>query len=195
MLGVATPSSLVQDKNCTPFNIGKAIALKGLQLHEVKPLIQGLASKYHNPQALIKQVLNWTGGQPFLTQKICSLMVDSPIPPTETKETEWVDNLVQTNIIDNWEFNDEPQHLKTIRDRLLNSSHPAKLLQLYQQLLNQEEVMIDGSNEHKELLLSGLVKQEGARLLIYNRIYQSVFDTTWCERPGLSTWQHNRSKI
>ena len=188
LIGVATPSSLVQDKNCTPFNIGKAISLQGFQLHEVKPLIRGLASKYQNPQALIKQVLAWTGGQPFLTQKICNLMVDAQIPLTEAREAEWVENLVRAHIIDSWESKDDPQHLKTIRDRLLNSSNPTKLLQLYQQIWHQEDIIADDSSEHKELLLSGLVRLEGRKFKVYNRIYQSVFDTAWCERLGLSLY-------
>lgn len=29
--------------------------------------------------------------------------------------------LVQTHILENWEGNDEPEHLKTIRDRLLRN--------------------------------------------------------------------------
>ncbi len=183
LLGVATPSSLIQDKNCTPFNIGEAIALQGFQLHEVKPLIQGLANRYSNPQALIKEVLAWTGGQPFLTQKICNLIVNSQNTITEGQEAEWVENLVQATIIDNWESNDDPQHLKTIRDRLLkSSSDPTNLLQLYQQILYQGDILADGSKEHKELLLSGLVKQDGGKLKVYNRIYHTVFDLSWCDR-------------
>lgn len=182
LLGVATSTSLIQDQHCTPFNIGSAIALQGFQLHEVKPLIQGLASKYQNPQILIKQVLAWTGGQPFLTQKICNLMANVQIPLTEGRETEWVDNLVEIKIVDNWESKDDPQHFKTIRDRLLNSSNPIKILQLYQQILNHQEIIVDDSKEHKELLLSGLVKQEGNKFQVYNPIYQSVFNRAWCTR-------------
>ena len=33
MLGVATPAQLIQDKNRTPFNIGKAIPLQGFKIH------------------------------------------------------------------------------------------------------------------------------------------------------------------
>ncbi len=71
LLGVATPSDLIRDKTQTPFNIGRAIALPGFQLHEVQPLTDGLMGKVNNPQAAIAQILNWTGGQPFLTQKLC----------------------------------------------------------------------------------------------------------------------------
>ncbi|NEO76152.1 AAA family ATPase [Moorena sp. SIO4G3] len=182
LLGVASPSSLVQDKNCTPFNIGRAIALESFKLHEVKPLIQGLAEQFSNPQAIIKQVLFWTGGQPFLTQKICNLIVAYQDTIVAGQETQWVDNFIQETIIDNWEFNDDPQHFKTISDRLLkSSSESTQLLQLYQQLLEQGEVIADASNEHQDLLLTGLVKQEQGKLKVYNPIYQAVFSLDWCE--------------
>ncbi|MBD2678705.1 MULTISPECIES: AAA-like domain-containing protein [Nostoc] len=53
LLGVATPSDLIQDKSRTPFNIGRAIALDGFKLKEVQPLAQGLAGKVNNPQAVL----------------------------------------------------------------------------------------------------------------------------------------------
>jgi hypothetical protein len=43
LLGVTTPSDLIQDKDRTPFNIGHGIDLYGFQLDEVaKPLAPGL---------------------------------------------------------------------------------------------------------------------------------------------------------
>ncbi|MHC5829771.1 MAG: AAA-like domain-containing protein, partial [Nostoc sp.] len=43
LIGVSTPSDLIQDKRRTPFNIGQAIDLTGFQLPEAQPLAQGLA--------------------------------------------------------------------------------------------------------------------------------------------------------
>lgn len=75
LFGVATPSDLIQDWQHTPFNIGRAIELTGFKLHEAEALAQGLAVKTSKPTALLQAVLKWTGGQPFLTQKICKLIV------------------------------------------------------------------------------------------------------------------------
>jgi WD40 repeat protein len=75
LLGVATPSDLITDKTRTPFNIGRAIALNGFNLAEVQALEIGLANKVDNSQAALKEILAWTGGQPFLTQKLCQLVV------------------------------------------------------------------------------------------------------------------------
>jgi WD40 repeat protein len=183
LLGVATPTDLISDKNRTPFNIGQAIELTGFELQEAEILAQGLASKVGNPQAALKAVLNWTGGQPFLTQKLCKLLVSSEFPILRLGEAEWVARIVQTQVIENWETNDEPAHLRTIRDRILHSEQRAgRLLGLYQQILRQGEVAADESPEQIELRLSGFVVKQQGKLRVYNRIYESVFNLNWVDK-------------
>jgi WD40 repeat protein len=198
LLGVATPSDLITDKTQTPFNIGRAITLQGFQLHEAQPLVTGLQGIVSDPQAAIAEILNWTDGQPFLTQKLCQLVVqerrskgveewseeavslDLPVPPSPHP---LIDRLVHTHILHNWEAHDEPEHLKTIRDRLLrNSQKTGQLLGLYQQILQQGSVVADSSPEQTELRLSELVVQQQGTLRVYNRIYQQVFDLAWIEQ-------------
>jgi hypothetical protein len=196
LLGVATPSDLIQDKNRTPFNIGRAIQLSGFKLDESQSLIQGLATKASNPQNVLQEVLAWTGGQPFLTQKICQLVLNSSDLPSTGSEGEQVKNLVRSQVLQNWEAQDEPEHFKTIRERILRSgSNTSRLLGLYQLL--QKEVAADDSPEQKELRLSGLVVRHKGKLTVYNRIYESIFNLAWVEkelenlRPyasSLSTW-------
>ncbi|MFB2895673.1 AAA-like domain-containing protein [Aerosakkonemataceae cyanobacterium BLCC-F50] len=139
LIGVATPGDLISDGQRTPFNIGQAIELTGFQLAETQPLVLGLANLVENPRSVIEAVLFWTGGQPFLTQKICKLIRQSPDKITTGKEAESVANLVQTKVIQNWETQDVPEHLKTIRDRILRSPQRAgRLLGIYQQILQSE---------------------------------------------------------
>jgi hypothetical protein len=100
------------------------------------------------------------------------------IPPNQ--EADWITQLVQTHVLDNWEAQDEPEHLKTIRDRLLKSDKdPHVLLGLYQQILRQYEISATASPEIEELLLSGLVVNQQGKLKVRNRIYVSIFDQTW----------------
>ncbi|BAZ65383.1 MAG: AAA-like domain-containing protein [Pelatocladus maniniholoensis HA4357-MV3] len=180
LLGVATPSDLISDKNRTPFNIGQAIELTGFELAETVPLVAGLQNHVENPQAVLKEVLYWTGGQPFLTQKLCKLIVDCQSPIPVGHEVECVEKIVQSQIISNWEGNDEPQHLRTIRDRILCNEQPVvQLLCLYQQILQQDEIKADKSQEQLKLRLSGLVVKCEGKLRIYNRIYKAIFDKSW----------------
>jgi predicted ATPase/GAF domain-containing protein/tRNA A-37 threonylcarbamoyl transferase component Bud32 len=182
LFGVTTPSDLMTDVQITPFNIGQAIHLEGFKEHEAQPLLQGLAEKVSNPQTLLKEVFNWTNGQPFLTQKICKLIhnISTPIPVND--EAAWLQNLIQTKVIQNWEYQDEPEHLKTIRDRVLKSKRSAQLLELYQQVLEQEEITLTDSSVERELLLSGLVIKKANSLKVNNRIYRLIFNHLWLNK-------------
>jgi PAS domain S-box-containing protein len=182
LFGVATPSDLITDIQTTPFNIGQSIQLEGFKEHEAQPLLQGLAEKVSNPQTLLKELLTWTGGQPFLTQKLCRIIRSDPSPIPPNGEAEWIQNLVQTSVIDNWESQDEPEHLRTIRDRLLKSQQSMRLLELYRQVLQQREVVAVDSPEARELLLSGLVVKQQEFLKVNNRIYESTFNYSWVEQ-------------
>jgi hypothetical protein len=184
LLGVATPSTLIEEKRRTPFNIGQAIELKGFKLEEAKlSLTKGFTNKVDNPEQVLAEVLSWTSGQPFLTQKLCQLIVD-----TNTKNLD-ITELVQTYIIENWEARDEPEHLKTIRDRLLYDKQRAVILiELYQRIYHQGEIEITNSYEEVELRLSGLVVKQQSKLKIANRIYQEIFNQNWIDRQLSSFW-------
>lgn len=192
LLGVATPGDLIQDKTRTPFNIGEAIELDGFKIHDIEPLAKGLAGKVENPQAVMQEVLAWTGGQPFLTQRVCELLGKALSiekrdfrSVDENQIIELVKEIIHNQIIDNWEANDKQEHLKTIRDRLLISEEiSVALLGLYQQILQQVEMTADSSFEQMRLRLTGLVVQQQGKLRVYNQIYRNVFDLSWVENEA-----------
>ncbi|MCL1467312.1 CHASE2 domain-containing protein [Argonema galeatum] len=190
IFGVGTPSDLIQDQNRTPFNIGRAIQLTGFDLPEAARLAEGLKIKQGNAQAILKEVLVWTGGQPFLTQKLCkSIALSSQntmsgmltIPPGT--EAYWVESIVRSSIIERWESQDEPEHLRTIRDRIeRNGKRAGRMLGIYQQILQGVEVKTDDSREQIELLLSGLVVREKGLFKVKNPIYEQIFNIKWVEK-------------
>ncbi|WP_138504926.1 AAA-like domain-containing protein [Nostoc sp. PA-18-2419] len=188
IFGVATPSDLISYRNhTTPFNIGKAIEVNGFTFEEAHPLALGLDIQDNYPQKVLKEILAWTQGQPFLTQKLCRVLVSLSqddlgrkvkIPPGT--EEFWIENVVRSHIIEKWESQDEPEHLRTIRDRILRKEQSAaRLLGIYQQILQGIEVAVDDSREQAELLLSGLVIKNQGFLKIKNRIYEEVFNLEW----------------
>ncbi|MGK7939951.1 MAG: AAA-like domain-containing protein [Crocosphaera sp.] len=182
LLGVASPSQLLEDKKRTPFNIGQAIPLQGFQFHEAQPLLQGLKAKVSHPQAVLKAVLYWTNGQPFLTQKICKLIHKSQTEIPAKQENIWVAELVRSQILKQWESQDEPEHLKTIRDRILQSSLDAKqLLKRYQSILNKANPSMRDDELTRELVLSGLVIKDQEMLKVHNLIYESIFNNNWID--------------
>lgn len=185
LLGVATPSDLIQNKHIsTPFNIGRAIELKGFEIEEAQPLTNGLAIKSANPRAVMRQIIYWTKGQPFLTQKICRLILTSDQYIDLDTEATYVKDLVKCAIINNWESQDIPEHLRTIRDRLLwRSDRTSRLLELYRKVLTTCDVVAEGNNqEQMELRLSGLVINYQNRLISHNHIYREIFNLNWIDR-------------
>jgi WD40 repeat protein len=185
ILGVAIPSDLMQDKKRTPFNIGLAIELNGFSFDEAQPLAVGLVATAKNPKKVLSEILYWTGGQPFLTQKICQLIVDVAIPTIGAgDEAKIVSDLIHSHIIQSWEMNDDPEHLKTIQDRIFESSEKqtGRLLSIYQRILLNDTIEPDDSREEMELRLTGLVVKSANKLNVCNRIYGEVFSHSWLEK-------------
>jgi hypothetical protein len=182
MLGVAAVSNFIQDNYRSPFNIGQDIRLSGFTIRDARKLAEGLQEKFIEPQRVLEEVIEWTGGQPFLTQKICHLISTSrtgfgresaAIPIN-------VGDFIQSQVISNWVSQDSPEHLKTIRNRLLNKRVTGRrMLKLYQEILRNSEIPDDGSPDQIELRLTGLVVQDRQKLKVYNKIYRNVFNETW----------------
>ncbi|MGB3493112.1 MAG: hypothetical protein WBA57_10315, partial [Elainellaceae cyanobacterium] len=155
--------------------------LTGFQIEEAEPLLPGLVDKSTNPQVLLQAVLDWTGGQPFLTQKLCKLIATANSCPQSSQEAQWVEQIVNTKILENWEARDTPQHLVTIKDRLIQSDEQqkGKLLGLYQHLLKKGELAANNSVEQMILRLTGIVVKRNSYLKVYNPIYALVFNIEW----------------
>lgn len=187
LFGVTTPGELIADKNRTPFNIGRSIALHGFRQNEAAPLAQGLGTITSQPDTVFERILYWTKGQPFLTQKLCNLVLYHEGTGNDIAPEALVDDRVRQCILNNWETQDEPEHLKTIRDRLLyDERRVGKLLALYRQIWQaedrQEFVEADESPTQAELLLSGIVEKRNGHLRVKNPIYRQVFDLAWIDR-------------
>ena len=182
MLGVATVSNFIRDNNRGSFNIGQDIRLSGFTIKDARKLAEGLQDKVIAPERVLEEVIEWTGGQPFLTQKICNLISTSRTGfGRESAATPInVGDFIQSQVISNWVSQDSPEHLKTIRNRLLNKRVTGRrMLKLYQEILRNSEIPDDGSPDQIELRLTGLVVQDRQKLKVYNKIYRNVFNETW----------------
>lgn len=178
LLGVTTPSDLIRDKRRTPYNIGHSIELCGFTYNEAKDvLLPGLKGKVVNPEMVLREIIEeWTGGQPFLTQKLCYLVVQNA-----KNENANLKSIVNNNIVNNWEANDDPEHLRTIKNRLREySKSTSRLLYRYEEILKSREVYVSNNPEEIQLRLSGIVKKnQQGNLRVCNRIYESVFSQRW----------------
>ena len=176
LLGVCAPQDLIQDKHRTPFNIGQAIELLGFSYEEAISLAKGLPGG----ASTLRSILDWTGGQPFLTQRVCRLVREEMPPNPQCCGDMSVDEIVQSRIIRVWESQDEQVHFQTIGDRMMaDEALAGAMLGMYQRVLAEGSVGIDGSAEQIALRLTGVVVKRGNGLCVMNRIYEGVFGREW----------------
>ena len=123
-----------------------------------------------SPLIVIEEILSWTKHQPFLTQKICQLILESKVAISEGGEAKIVDQIVRSRLIENWENQVAAEHLSQIRDSILGNKECANLLSLYQRVLQNGGVAVNGNPISKVLLGSGLVSNKQGRLVVANRI-------------------------
>ncbi|MEA5468955.1 cation:proton antiporter [Spirulina sp. 06S082] len=184
LLGVAKPTDLIEDQYRTPFNIGYGIELQGFEWEDAKSLISGLVGIIRHPHFALKTILDWTGGQPFLTQKLCQLLQTHAgnlcWEFSKEQQIEWIDRVIHTHLIDRWQTRDEQEHFNTICRRLLsNPKRNRTLISLYWQILQGIEITSDRTPEKLDLRLSGLVVEREGKLQVYNRIYAAIFNLDW----------------
>jgi tetratricopeptide (TPR) repeat protein len=178
LLGVARPADLIKDRTRTPYNVGVNIDLTDFTFDEAQGVFGPVLEAAHPGQGtdLLQCVLDWTGGQPYLTQKLCADVAahsTSPLAPVDIDQA--VERLFLTD-----EARKE-SNLQAIRDRVLSNAHKTPILKLYQKILDGKAVVAEErSIEQNELKLTGLVRATPQGLLVTrNRVYAHVFDKPW----------------
>ncbi|MCW3055436.1 MAG: putative Chase2 sensor protein, partial [Chthonomonadales bacterium] len=204
LLGVATPADLITDTRLSPFNIGRRIVLADFTFEEALPLAHGLGTSppkgseaqsaeatseadaketltaltSDSARSLLKQALDWTGGHPYLTQRLCQALSQAP-HPLQTRD---VDRLCRELFLHPQAQNTD-DNLAFVRNCLLrNEAEASALLDLYQQIRAGKKVREETVNPlHVQLRLSGIVKISQGTLRVRNRIYAQAFDSVWLE--------------
>jgi hypothetical protein len=185
LAGLATPQELIGDLGMTSYNIGEAVELGDLPAkgEDVNQLAQGLGlATPKKAQGALDRILGWTGGHPYLTQKLCSLVA----------------NLVAKEHRTNCSARDIAQ---LVANAFVSGSQDRNLVYVEKELLKEREGevtravvlaelgrVLDGGVPDRnnavqaELKLTGVVKVKDGHLEIRNRIYKKVFDRKWLHR-------------
>lgn len=190
LLGVATPSDLIRDTRTTPFNVGQRIELSDFTELEAAPLAQGLSRTEMVGMNLLRRILHWTGGHPYLTQRLCQAAASDPEINTPVD----VDRLCEKLFLSP-RARELDDNLLFVRERLLRSeSDRAGLLDLYSQVRNHKRVRDDDTNPLVGILrLSGITRAEDGYLFVRNRIYERVFDQQWI-KANMPDAEHRRQR-
>lgn len=188
LLGVARPSDLVTDYKVA-LNLGERLELGSLKDSNCEPLWQGLEEVTNDPAKVIYFILEWTGGQPFLTQALCHLVAVGRRIQNSEDVKEYIDNLAIARVITDWRRQDRQyrlSHLEEIENWFIRVDASQKVekiaaLRLYRRILNKELIRFEQNNQqHWDLLISGLVvRNEDEFLTVANRIYEQVFTLKW----------------
>lgn len=188
LFGVIEPSILKSDKDGTPFNIGTLIQLEGIEYEKARHLAQGLYNASFPPELIVHEIIQWTGGQPFLTQKLCNLAQKEILAsPTLNQDTarEWVSHLVHRKVVKDWPSHDFPEHFVSIQNRLLaDELTRCKRLGVYQQILSGQEYSgnLEKEEQFTALLLAGVITKRGNTTKVFNSIYRTIFNQAWIDK-------------
>src|SRR5579871_3103488 len=186
LIGVATPSDLIRDTRTTPFNIGRRIELTDFTLEEAAPL-----EPPNLPSGGLGRILYWTGGHPYLTQRLCQA-----VGANHAKlGYEAVDHQCEELFLASG-ARERDANLLFVRDRILRSEvDRVGLLETYGQIWAGKRVRDDEANPLLSVLrLSGIVRAEGSYLRVRNRIYARVFDRAWI-RTNMPDAELRRQKM
>lgn len=178
LLGVATPSDLIEDVRTTPFNIGHRIDLADFTAGESQVLLQGLRHTGRAAPALLKRIMYWTDGHPYLTQRLCQAVGEDP----KARSASGVDRVCR-DIFLSTKARDRDENLMFVRDRMLRSEITAvEMLSVYSNILAGHQIKDDPAHPvFTELRLAGVIKPRGGFLCVRNRIYERVFNKGFVE--------------
>jgi DNA-binding beta-propeller fold protein YncE len=179
LIGVATPMELVKDTRTTPFNVGKRIQLTDISLAEVMALAPGLGREAAEAHALLARIHHWTGGQPYLTQRLCQAVAGDPsISGDAGVDAACAEHFLTPGA------REHDDNLVFVRERALRGDgDPVKRLRLYRSVWEGHDVA-EGEDEQvvEQLRLAGIIGVECGRLRVRNEIYRQVFDGDWIVR-------------
>ncbi|MDX1522408.1 MAG: AAA-like domain-containing protein, partial [Anaerolineae bacterium] len=181
LLGVATPDELIHDNARTPFNIGRAIMLEDFTVAECEPFLIKLREKYpHHGSGYFEQLYEWTGGHPYLIQKLCAALLSKKAAQENST------NLVEKTVNDLFLAADArgEDNIQFVQNRVTKDVYAQEMLKIYQRILETDEGVPD--NEHSpainRLKLYGLVVVNNGQLAVRNKLYREAFDAAWSEK-------------
>ena len=149
---------------------------------EAYQIAQGIfASEFSDElqQILIEEILVWTGNQSELTIIVCKLVIEYKNLLRKGEEKEFIEQLIQEHIIENWQQKEAAEHLTEMQNRLLATDDDLKIrLETYKDIL-QGRLIYSDNPQNLALLETELVINNDDWLEVANGIYKEVFNVKW----------------
>ena len=178
LVGTGAPADLVQDSRNSPFQIGHGVELADFTEQEAQVLLPGLGRGGKRAPELLKRILYWTGGQPYLTQRLCRAVTEEH----RLRSPAGVDRIAEKTFL-TAKARESDDNLLNIRQRILrNEAKRVDLLTTYLNVWTGRLEKDDPSNATlNELRLAGVVRSERGYVRVKNPIYQRVFNRKFVE--------------
>jgi len=182
LVGVATPSDLISDNKRTPFNVGRRVEISDFNLTEAFPLVENFGNQ---AAQILTWVFQYTGGHPYLTQRLFAHLAKSREVIDEQTIAHAVERLFTS------EQGRQDNNLQFVGDMLSQRSPDVKkVLRIYKDIHSGKRVTDDERSVAKaHLKLSGLVRPEKGILKVRNEIYKTVFNSQWIQENTPKSWQ------
>ena len=188
LLGTVLPVDGKASPRHTLYDIGRRIELQDFTFQQARPLCRELGLDSGDAERALYRVFYWTGGQPYLTQKLCRAVARST---ASVDCDEAVDRLVESRFLAGNAPFSEPnlritRELLGRRDKLAQAS-----LRLYRRVSRGRTILYDPhAPQHQFLRLAGLIRVSDERQMrIRNLIYGRVFTARWVSQTVPFDWR------
>jgi WD40 repeat protein len=188
LLGAALPAGKAARAGIAAAEIGVRLELSDFSFDEARPLAEGLEMPSGDAERALYRILYWTGGHPYLTQKLCQAVARNA---ARINSDAAVDRLVTARFFARNAVVSETSMSRVLDglDRAGKLARPA--LRLYRRIRRGRRPRYEqGNPEHELLRVCGLVKLNGERrLVVRNRIYAEVFTHRWAREALPVEWR------
>ncbi len=188
LLGECDSLSLVDTPEQSPFNISQAVSLTDFTREELDIFATELGLSSADAKLALDRVFHWTGGQPYLTQKLARSIARERLKEDIAKS---VDRIAVQQLAGRAALHSEPHMSHIHRQVVSDPKRSEALLNLYGRLRKGIPVAADlGSALQRRLIALGLlVIDEDGNLKVRNRLYAAVFTARWANENLPTHWR------
>jgi hypothetical protein len=150
-------------------------------------------------KAALGWVIKWTGGHPYLTQRLCRVLAEQGHSGKEVDQGReqgqaelneaGVDRVVSETFFGEKSFQDN--NLQFVRDMLTRRTVDLEaVLSIYRQIRAGKKAVLDDEQSlvKSHLKLSGIATAQGTTLRVRNQVYRMVFDEKWIKEHLPVNW-------
>ncbi|MDH3976969.1 MAG: AAA-like domain-containing protein, partial [Gammaproteobacteria bacterium] len=188
LLGSVAVGQRIPRGHDSPFDISQPVKLNDFEPDEVRRLAAGLHLDSLVTEQIAEAVWDWTGGQPYLCQKIYRALARRK---SASLTQQVVDQVVEALFLGPASTREEPHLSAVAKDVLRETSGYSARLSLYRRIRRGRKVLADRAMDvHRDLLRSGIVSiDEDGQFCIRNRVYSAVFTNSWVRHNQPLGWR------